>query len=179
MRAKTRKGNPRWNSQCAHGKLHWAQWHQEQLIMRKTAYYANDLSTNAHTDIYSNDNARKILEGKHALAIPVRALRRIRIPAQNKCANGEKTPDPIACIDIIFGYQFANLFVPFFNAEKKIFIFCQFSNWKKMSPWQCAHRNQNDQNGSFKQIAHMGTLKKCAYGYISQCADKLCIIPRE
>ena len=102
--------------------------HQEQLTMCKTAYYANDLSTNAHTDIYSNENARKILEEKHTLAIPVRALRCIRIPAQNKCANREKTPYPIARIDIVFGSQFANLFVPFFNAENEIFISCQFAN---------------------------------------------------
>ena len=52
--------------------------------MRETAYYNNNLSTNAHTDIYSNDNARKILEGKHALAIPMRALRCIRIPVQKQ-----------------------------------------------------------------------------------------------
>jgi hypothetical protein len=85
--------------------------------MRKTEYYANDLSTNAHTDIDSNGNARKILEGKQPLVIPVCALRCIQIPVQNKCANGEKTPDPIARINIVFGSQFANLFVPFFNAE--------------------------------------------------------------
>ena len=27
----------------------------------------------------------------------------------NKCANGEKTPDPITRIDTVFGSQFANL----------------------------------------------------------------------
>ena len=43
--------------------------------MRKTEYYDNNLSTNAHTDIYSTDNVRKILEGKPALAIPMRALK--------------------------------------------------------------------------------------------------------
>ena len=79
--------------------------------------------------------------------------------AWNKCANGKKTQDPTARIDIVLGSQFANLCMPFFNAENEIFIFCQFANWKKISLWQCAHRNQNDQSGSFWQIAHMGTLK--------------------
>ena len=54
----------------------------EQLTMRKIAYYANNQSTNAHTDIYSNDNARKNLERKPALANPMHALGCIRIPAQ-------------------------------------------------------------------------------------------------
>ena len=52
--------------------------------MRKTAYYNNNLSTNAHTDIYSTDNARKILEGKPALVIPMRALQFTRITVQKQ-----------------------------------------------------------------------------------------------
>ena len=84
MQAKTRKGNPRWNSQCAHGELNFAHWQQEQFPMRKTAYYDNNLSINAHTDIYSTNNARKILEGKPVLAIPMRALQCTRITIQKQ-----------------------------------------------------------------------------------------------
>ena len=52
--------------------------------MRETEYYDNNLSTNAHTDIYSTYNARKILEGKPALAIPMRALQCTRITVQKQ-----------------------------------------------------------------------------------------------
>ena len=83
--------------------------------------------------------------------------------ACNKYANSEKQHNPIARIEILFGYQFANLCVLFFNAQNEIFIFCQSANWKKMSPQQCAHRNQSDQNGSFWKIEHMGRVNKCAY----------------
>ena len=46
----------------------------------------------------------------------------------NKGANGEKEHNPIARIEILFVSQFANLCVPFFNAENEIFVFCQFEN---------------------------------------------------
>ena len=69
--------------------------------------------------------------------------------ACNRCVNGENQHNPIACIEIQLGSQFANLCVPSFNAHNEILIFCQFANWKKMSPWQCLYRNQSDQNGSF------------------------------
>jgi len=59
----------------------FAQW---LLTMRETAYYDNNLSTNAHTDIYSTENARKILEGKPALAIPMRALKCTWITVQKQ-----------------------------------------------------------------------------------------------
>ena len=42
--------------------------------MHKISYYANNQSTNERIDIYSNDNAPKNLEGKLALAIPMRPL---------------------------------------------------------------------------------------------------------
>ncbi len=45
--------------------------------------------------------------------------------AWNKCDNGKKTQDPTVHIDIVLGSQFANLCMPFFNAENEIFIFCE------------------------------------------------------
>ena len=141
--------------------------------MSETAYYANDLSTNAHTDIDSNDNKHKILEGKQPLAIPVRALRCIRIPVQNKCANGEKTPDPIARINTVFGSQFVNLFVPFFNAENEIFIFCQPAKWKrKWAPDNARTETKMIKTGHFGKLRIWGLWKMRIWG--SQCADKSC-----
>ena len=103
--------------------------------MREISYYANNQSTNACIDNYSNNNARKTLEGKPALAIPMHLIVMQLNPcsekgwaACNKCSSREKTPDSIARNDIIFGSQFVNLCVPFFNAENEIFIFCQFAN---------------------------------------------------
>ncbi len=146
--------------------------------MCKTAYYVYNLSTNAHNDIYSTNNARKILEGKPALAIPMRALKFTRITVQKQVRLHEtsapmvrKQSIPLRALILYLDPSLQTYVCPFLIEENEIFIFCeffffcQFANWKKICPWQCAHSNQNYQNGSFWQIAHMGTLKKCAYGY--------------
>jgi len=98
-------------------------------------------------------------------AIPMRALVCDRIPVQKQVRLHARNAPKVRNNTIPLRALEANLCVPFYNAENEKFVFCRFANWKKTSPRQCAHSNQSDQNGSFWQIAHMGTLKKCAYGY--------------
>ena len=103
--------------------------------MREIAYYSNNQSTNAHTDIYSNDNECKILEGKHALAIPMRALQCIRIPVQKQvrshATNAPMERKHLIPLCVLISYLDPSLqtyVCPSLMRRMRHSFFCQFAN---------------------------------------------------
>ena len=159
---------------------------QEQLTMRETEYYDNNLSTNAHTDIYSTYNARKILEGKPALAIPMRALQCTRITVQKQVRpHGTSAPMvrkhmiPLRALTFNLDPSLRTYVFPFLLRRMR-FSF-SVNNFHFLSICEMKENYPLTMRAQEPKWPKRVILADCAYGdseimrlWVSQCADKSC-----
>ena len=135
--------------------------------MCETAYYVNNLSTNAHNDIYSTNNARKILEGKPALAIPMRALKCTWITVQKQVRlHGTSAPTvrkhsiPLRALILYLDPSLQTYVCPFLIAENEIFIFCEIFSFSVNSQTERKFVPDNARTGTkMTKTGHFGRLR--------------------